>query len=191
MYIIVGIGNPGREYAGTIHNIGFDVVTNLSDRYDISLSRTGFKSKLGQGFIEGEKVLLLKPQTYVNLSGEAIVEAVNFYKIDIPNELIVIQDDIDLNPGTIRIKRKGTAGGHNGLKNIISHVGNNFVRIKVGVGAKPEGWDLKDYVLSKFNNDEEPLIREVIKEAADATVSVLKTGVEATMNKYNGLKIGE
>lgn len=191
MFIIAGLGNPGGEYAGTVHNIGFDVVTNLSDKYDISVTKNGFKSKAGQGFIENEKVLLLKPQTYMNLSGEAIIEAVNFYKIDVSHQLIVIQDDIDLNPGIIRIKRKGTAGSHNGLKNIISHVGNEFIRVKVGVGDKPEGWDLKDYVLSRFDREMEPLIRESIKKAGEAVVSVMKEGVDAAMNKYNGLKTGD
>ena len=142
MYIIAGLGNPDRKYAGTRHNIGFDVITYLSDKYDISLSKTGFKSKLGQGFIDGEKVLLMKPQTYMNLSGEAVGEAVNFYKADAASELIIVQDDIDLEPGNIRIRSKGSAGGHNGIKSVISHIGGNeFVRIKVGVGGKPEGWD--------------------------------------------------
>ena len=122
MYIIAGLGNPDRKYAGTRHNIGFDVITYLSDKYDISLSKTGFKSKLGQGFIDGEKVLLMKPQTYMNLSGEAVGEAVNFYKADAASELIIVQDDIDLEPGNIRIRSKGSAGGHNGIKSVISHM---------------------------------------------------------------------
>ncbi len=190
MYIIAGLGNPDRKYAGTRHNIGFDVITYLSDKYDISLSKTGFKSKLGQGFLDGEKVLLMKPQTYMNLSGEAVGEAVNFYKIDTSTELIVVQDDIDLPPGNIRIRTKGSAGGHNGIKSIISHVGGNeFVRIKLGVGGKPEGRDLADHVLSGFDRDTEPLIRKVIEMAGEAVLTTIKEGAEAAMNKYNGMKI--
>ena len=190
MYIIAGLGNPDRKYAGTRHNIGFDVITYLSDKYDISLSKTGFKSKLGQGFLVGEKVLLMKPQTYMNLSGEAVGEAVNFYKIDTSTELIVVQDDIDLPPGNIRIRTKGSAGGHNGIKSIISHVGGNeFVRIKLGVGGKPEGRDLADHVLSGFDRDTEPLIRKVIEMAGEAVLTTMKEGAEAAMNKYNGMKI--
>lgn len=190
MYIIAGLGNPDRKYAGTRHNIGFDVITYLSDKYDISLSKTGFKSKLGQGFLAGEKVLLMKPQTYMNLSGEAVGEAVNFYKIDTSTELIVVQDDIDLPPGHIRIRAKGSAGGHNGIKSIISHVGGNeFVRIKLGVGGKPEGRDLADHVLSGFDRDMEPLIRKVIEVAGEAVLTTMKEGAEAAMNKYNGMKI--
>ena len=190
MYIIAGLGIPDRKYAGTRHNIGFDVITYLSDKYDISLSKTGFKSKLGQGFLAGEKVLLMKPQTYMNLSGEAVGEAVNFYKIDTSTELIVVQDDIDLPPGNIRIRAKGSAGGHNGIKSIISHVGGNeFVRIKLGVGGKPEGRDLADHVLSRFDRDMEPLIRKVIEMAGEAVLTTMKEGAEAAMNKYNGMKI--
>ena len=190
MYIIAGLGNPDRKYAGTRHNIGFDVITYLSDKYGISLSKTGFKSKLGQGFIEGEKVLLMKPQTYMNLSGEAVGEAVNFYKIDETTELIIIQDDIDLESGNIRIRVKGSAGGHNGIKSIISHLGGNeFIRLKLGVGGKPEGGDLADHVLSGFDRDTEPLIRKVIENAGAAVLTIMKEGAEAAMNKYNGMKI--
>ena len=190
MYIIAGLGNPDRKYAGTRHNIGFDVVTYLSDKYNIGLSKTGFKSKLGQGFIDGEKVLLMKPQTYMNLSGEAVGEAVNFYKLDAATDLIIVQDDIDLPPGNIRIRAKGSAGGHNGIKSIISHVvGNEFIRIKVGVGGKPEGRDLADHVLSGFDRDTEPLIRKVIEKAGEAVLTIMKEGAEAAMNKYNGIKI--
>ena len=190
MYIIAGLGNPDRKYAGTRHNIGFDVVTYLSDKYNIGLSKTGFKSKLGQGFIDGEKVLLMKPQTYMNLSGEAVGEAVNFYKLDAATDLIIVQDDIDLPPGNIRIRAKGSAGGHNGIKSIISHVGGNeFIRIKVGVGGKPEGRDLADHVLSGFDRDTEPLIRKVIEKAGEAVLTIMKEGAEAAMNKYNGMTI--
>lgn len=190
MYIIAGLGNPGREYSGTKHNIGFDVITHLSDKYNIALSKNGFKSKLGQGFIDGEKVMLMKPQTYMNLSGEAVGEAVSFYKADAARELIIIQDDIDLPPGQIRIRTKGSAGGHNGIKSIISHLGNNeFIRIKAGVGGKPEGKELADYVLSGFDRETEPLIRKVLEVAGEAVLTIMKEGAEAAMNKYNGMKL--
>lgn len=190
MYIVAGLGNPDRKYAGTRHNIGFDVITNICDRFDIDIGRTGFKSKYGQGFIAGEKVLLLKPQTYMNLSGEAVREAVSFYKIDEKKELIIIQDDIDLEPGSIRIRVKGSAGGHNGIKSIISHLGGNeFIRIKLGVGGKPEGGDLADHVLARFPKDTESLIRKTLDAAAEAVITIIKEGAEAAMNKYNGLKI--
>ncbi len=190
MYIVAGLGNPDRKYAGTKHNIGFDVITNISDKHNIDLSKTGFKSKLGQGFIDGEKLLLMKPQTYMNLSGEAVGEAVNFYKIDIERELIIIQDDIDLEPGSIRIRAKGSAGGHNGIKSIISHLGSsNFIRIKVGVGGKPKDRDLADHVLSGFDRETEPLIRKILDTAREAVFEIIKNGAEAAMNKYNGLKV--
>ena len=134
-------------------------------------------------------MLLMKPQTYMNLSGEAVGEAVNFYKIDEKTELIIIQDDIDLEPGSIRIRVKGSAGGHNGIKSIISHIGGNeFIRIKLGVGGKPEGRDLADHVLSGFDRDTEPLIRKVIELAGGAILTVMKEGAETAMNKYNGIK---
>ena len=190
MYIVAGLGNPDRKYAGTRHKIGFDVITNICDRFDIDMGRTGFKSKYGQGFIAGEKVLLLKPQTYMNLSGEAVREAVSFYKIDEKKELIIIQDDIDLEPGSIRIRVKGSAGGHNGIKSIISHLGGNeFIRIKLGVGGKPEGGDLAAHVLARFPKDTESLIRKTLDAAAEAVITIIKEGAEAAMNKYNGLKI--
>lgn len=190
MYIVAGLGNPDRKYAGTKHNIGFDVITNISDRYNIDLSKTGFKSKIGQGFIDGDKILLMKPQTYMNLSGEAVGEAVNFYKIEPERELIIIQDDIDLEPGNIRIREKGSAGGHNGIKSIISHVGSgNFIRIKIGVGGKPKDWDLADHVLSGFDKELEPLIRKMLDTAREAVIEIVKNGVQSAMNKYNGLKI--
>lgn len=190
MFIIVGLGNPDRKYAGTRHNIGFDVITKLSDKYNISLSKKGFKSVYGVGLIEGEKVILMKPMTYMNLSGEAVGEAVNFYKIDETSELIVVQDDIDLDVGSLRIRMKGSAGGHNGIKSIISHLGGNeFIRLKFGVGGKPAGGDLANHVLSHFSNEAEPLVRKTLDAAADAVLCIMKEGAEAGMNRFNGIKI--
>ena len=137
--------------------------------------------------IAGEKILAVKPLTYMNLSGEAIREYVNYYKMDPETELIVIYDDIDLEPGQIRIRKKGSAGGHNGIKSIIAQIGTqNFYRIKVGVGAKPKGWDLADYVLGRFSSEERELVDKAICDAADAVEMILKDGIEAAMNHYNG-----
>lgn len=185
MHIIIGLGNPTREYQATRHNIGFDVITRISDDYRIPLDIKKHKAICGKGYIEGEKVVLAQPQTYMNLSGESVRELVDFYKVN-PEEVIIIYDDISLAAGQLRLRAKGSAGGHNGIKSIISHLGTQeFPRIKVGVGDKPKGWDLADYVLSRFNDDEQPLIREAIKDASDAVKTILKDGLEPAMNIYN------
>ena len=186
MYIIAGLGNPDRKYAGTRHNMGFDAVTALSDKYGIALAKSGFQAKYGQGFINGRKVILMQPQTYMNLSGNAIGPMVNFYQVDPEEELIVIQDDIDLPVGQIRIRAKGSAGGHNGLKDIIRVLGTqNFTRIKIGVGGKPEGGDLVNHVLGHFTKDDEVLVRKALAQAAEAAVMIMEDGVQAAMNVYN------
>lgn len=190
MYLIAGLGNPDRKYAGTRHNIGFDVITKLSDKYGISVNKKGFQSLYGSGFIEGEKVLLMKPMTYMNLSGQAVGEAVRFYKIDEKKELIIVQDDIDLEPGSLRIRIKGSAGGHNGIKSIIHHLGGNeFIRLKLGVGGKPEGRDLADHVLGTFSRETEPLIRKTLDVAATAILTIIKEGADVGMNQFNGTKV--
>lgn len=186
MKIIAGLGNPGREYEGTRHNIGFSVIEQLADQYNISMIEKKHKAVYGRGMIEGEKVILLKPQTYMNLSGESIVDAVHYYKIDPEEDLIVIYDDIDLNPGRIRIRAKGSAGGHNGVKNIIANLSTQiFPRIRVGVGAKPRGWDLVDYVLGRFSGDELSLIEEGKRAACQAVGIIVGQSVEAAMNQLN------
>ena len=186
MYLIVGLGNPGTKYAGTRHNIGFDTITHLSDEYDIKLNKKEHKAVCGAGFINGNKVILAQPQTFMNLSGESVREFVDFYRIDPESELIVISDDIDLAPGNIRVREKGSAGGHNGLKNIIAHLGTqNFTRIKVGVGGKPEEWDLADHVLARFDKDTEEVIRDAIDRAGKAAVTIMEEGAAAAMNKFN------
>ena len=140
MYIIAGLGNPGKQYAQTRHNVGFDTIDILADKYNISVDTKKHKALCGKGMIEGQKVVLAKPQTFMNLSGESVRELVDFYKIDPEEELIVIYDDISLEPGQLRIRPKGSAGGHNGIKNIIAHLGTQvFKRVKVGVGEKPKG----------------------------------------------------
>lgn len=186
MKIIAGLGNPGREYEGTRHNIGFSVIEQLADQYNISMTEKKHKAVYGRGMIEGEKVILLKPQTYMNLSGESIVDAVYYYKIDPEEDLLVIYDDIDLDPGRIRIRAKGSAGGHNGVKNIIANLSTQiFPRIRVGVGAKPRGWDLVDYVLGRFSGDELSLIEEGKRAACQAVGIIVGQSVEAAMNQLN------
>lgn len=187
MFLIAGLGNPGRQYEKTRHNMGFDTIDELIERHRIPQGGIAHKAMYGKGMIAGEKILAVKPLTYMNLSGEAIREYVNYYKMDPETELIVIYDDIDLEPGQIRIRKKGSAGGHNGIKSIIAQIGTqNFYRIKVGVGAKPKGWDLADYVLGRFSSEERELVDKAICDAADAVEMILKDGIEAAMNHYNG-----
>lgn len=186
MFLIAGLGNPGRQYEKTRHNMGFDTIDELIDRYRIPQGGIAHKAMYGKGMIAGEKVLAVKPLTYMNLSGESLRECVNYYKLDPETQMIVIYDDIDLEPGQIRIRKKGSAGGHNGIKSIIAQLGTqNFYRIKVGVGAKPKGWDLADYVLGRFSSDERIAVDKAIEEAADAVEMILKDGIEAAMNHYN------
>ena len=188
MYLIAGLGNPTKEYDKTRHNVGFSVIDVLADRYRIDISEKKHKALCGRGVIEGQKVLLLKPQTFMNLSGESVREAADFYKID-PEHIIVIYDDISLEPGQLRIRRKGSAGGHNGIKNIIAHLGiQEFPRIKVGVGAKPPRMDLADYVLGRFSAEDRRVMEEAFKTAAKAAQVMITDGAEAAMNQFNGHK---
>lgn len=192
MYIIAGLGNPGKKYEGTRHNIGWQVIDTLAEKHHIRVMESKFKGLTGKGMIGGEKVILLKPLTYMNLSGESVREAVNFYKIDEKGELIVIADDISLDVGRIRIRKKGSAGGHNGLKNIIAHLGHEeFMRIKLGVGDKPAGYDLVDYVLGHFSREEEKILAQARENAALAVESIIEEGIDTAMNKYNTPKGGK
>lgn len=185
MYIIVGLGNPGREYEKTRHNTGFMVLDELSKKYNIDISKEKHKALIGAGTIEGEKIILVKPQTFMNLSGESVQEIMNFYKEDI-NNLIVIFDDIDLPVGTIRIKQNGSAGTHNGVKSIVKELNSKeFKRIKVGIGGPNENMDLISHVLGKFSNEEITKIDESMTNAAEAVVDIIKSGVLKAMNKYN------
>ncbi len=189
MYIIAGLGNPGRKYEGTRHNIGWQVIDELAEKYNIKVTESKFKGLTGKGIINGEKVILLKPLTYMNLSGEAVKEAVNFYKIDETSQLIVVADDVSLDVGHIRMRKKGSAGGHNGLKNIIAHLGHEeFMRIKMGVGDKPEGYDLADYVLGHFGKEEEKIIAQSRKTAVLAIETIISDGIDQAMNLYNTKK---
>ena len=186
MYIIAGLGNPGKKYENTRHNMGFIAIDLLADAYNIKVDKLKFKSLVGEGRIAGQRVLLMKPQTYMNLSGEAIREAVSFYKID-PEELIVIYDDIDIPTGTFRIRKKGSAGTHNGMKSVIGLLGReDFPRVRVGIGRQPEGWDLADWVLAGYRTAEERQAAfEAYSAAADALLCIAKEGCEAAMQKYN------
>ena len=185
MKLIVGLGNPGTKYAGTRHNVGFSVIVGLADKYNIELSEKKHKAIYGRGMIEGEKVILAMPQTFMNLSGESVRELVDYYKCD-PSDVIVAYDDIDLAVGKLRIREKGSAGGHNGIKNIILHLGTQvFPRVRVGVGEKPEGYDLADYVLGHFQGDEKKLMEEAYDRAAAAVVEILTDGPDKAMNDFN------
>lgn len=189
MFLIVGLGNPTKQYEKTRHNIGFDVMDALADKYNISISENKHKALCGKGVIEGMKVVLAKPQTYMNLSGESVAELVNYYKLDPESELIVVFDDISLEPGNIRIRKKGSAGGHNGIKNIIANLGSSvFPRIKVGVGEKPKGYDLADYVLGKFSKEDRVLMEEGYDLACEASALIIQGAIDQAMNEYNQKK---
>ena len=192
MYIIAGLGNPTKKYEHTRHNIGLDVIDHLAEQYNISMNTKKFKGVCGVGTIEGNRVLLLKPQTFMNLSGNSVGEAVEFYKLDPARELIVIYDDIDLDPGNLRIRKKGSAGGHNGMKDIIAHLGTQeFLRIRVGVGAKIEGQDLVNHVLGHFSGEDRKLVEDAISNAADAVRLMVQEQTDTAMNQYNKKSKGE
>ena len=189
MYLIVGLGNPGRQYEATRHNMGFDVIDKLVEEYNVPQSGVKFNAMYGKGRIEGQPVILMKPLSYMNLSGGPVRDMANYFKIDPETEMIVIYDDIDLEPGQLRIRKKGSAGGHNGIKDIIRRLGTEkFIRIRVGVGAKPKDWDLADFVLGHFSDSDRKLVDEGIRDAAEAVELILSEGVDAAMNKYNRKK---
>ena len=176
MNIIVGLGNPTREYENTRHNIGFMAIDALAEKYNISVLDCKHKALIGKGIINGNKVVLVKPLTYMNLSGEAVRAVIDYYKADAESELIVIYDDVSLDVGQLRIRKKGSAGGHNGIKNIIAHLGHDvFMRIKIGVGEKPKGYDLADYVLGHFSKDELGVMKESL-EKVDGAVNLMMAG---------------
>ena len=189
MYIIAGLGNPSAEYDKTRHNVGFEVIKILADRFDIATDFLKHKAICGRGVIEGQKVMLAMPQTYMNRSGESIRELTDYYKIDVGSELIVVYDDVNLAPGRIRIRGGGSAGGHNGMKDIIAHLGTDeFIRVRVGVGEKPKGYDLADYVLGHFTKDEQEMMNGAFIDAANAVVSIMNDGIDTAMNRFNGSK---
>lgn len=187
MYLIAGLGNPGRKYDMTRHNIGFEVIDYIADKYNVKVKKLKFKALYQKAEIEGCEAVLMKPQTYMNLSGESVRDAAAFFKIP-PENIIIISDDINLEEGRIRIRKGGSAGGHNGLKSIIYQLASdNFVRIRIGVGQKEnENQDLADYVLSRFTKEQIPILEKAIIKAAGAVAEIMKNGAESAMNKYNG-----
>ena len=186
MFIIAGLGNPTLQYEGTRHNAGFDVIDTLAGKYNISVDGRKNRALIGKGIIEGKKVILAKPQTYMNLSGESLGGLVDYYKVDEESEFLVVYDDISLDVGQLRIRKKGSAGGHNGMKNIISHLGTEvFPRIKVGVGEKPKKYDLADYVLSRFSKEERAIMEEGYQKAVEAVEMILRGEMDEAMNKFN------
>lgn len=186
MYLIVGLGNPGRQYEATRHNMGFDTVDYLVEKHRVPQGGVKFNAMYGKGVIGGEKVILMKPLSFMNLSGGPVRDVAGYFKIDPETEMIVIYDDIDLEPGQLRIRKQGSAGGHNGIKDIIRQLGTDkFLRIKVGVGAKPKGWDLADHVLSRFTDSDRKLVDETIGRAGDAVEMIISRGADTAMNEYN------
>ena len=190
MYIVAGLGNPGRQYEMTRHNIGFHTIDYIADQLHVKINKLKFKSLYGETNIAGEKVLLVKPQTYMNLSGDSIGDFAEFYKLP-PENIIIINDDVSLEAGRIRVRAKGSAGGHNGLKSIIYRLqSDEFPRVKIGVGApEHEDYDLKDYVLGRFTREEIPILEKSIINAAGAVEEIIKNGPESAMNRFNSRQI--
>lgn len=185
MKVLVGLGNPGRQYEETRHNIGFMVIDELADRWNIPLSQSKFKGIFGQGVVNGEKVLLVKPLTYMNLSGETVRPLLDFYKLDI-EDLVVIYDDLDLPVGKLRLRQKGSAGGHNGIKSLIQHLQTqNFNRIRMGIDRPTNGQSISDYVLGRFSEEERPDIDSTVKKAAEACEEALSKDFLQVMNTFN------
>lgn len=188
MYLIVGLGNPGKQYAHTRHNVGFDVLEKLSAKMGVSITRSKSKALVGEGFVAGQKVVLALPQTYMNLSGEAVQELAHWYKVE-PEHLMIVYDDVDLAPGFIRIRKNGSAGTHNGMRSIIGCLGyENFPRLRVGVGQKREGYELADWVLGHYIGEEAEAADKAFDLAAEALLDYIQNGVESAMCKYNTKK---
>lgn len=186
MFLIVGLGNPENEYANTRHNMGFNTVNKLAKQYQIEINKNKFKGLYGTGIIENEKVIILKPQTYMNLSGESIVEIMDFYKIG-AEDLIVIYDDIDIEPGKIKIRKKGGAGSHNGMKSVVGNLGTEeFIRIRIGIGTPQYKSDMIRYVIGNITSEEEKQkLDEGVEKAKKALIEIIKNGTDSAMNKFN------
>lgn len=190
-WLLVFLGNPGEQYENTRHNIGFEVADELGERLNIPIQKLKHRALTNTAQLGGEKVLLMKPVTYMNLSGEAVGDALRFYKLT-PGQVLVVCDDIALPPGALRIRKNGSAGGHNGLKSIIAHLGTeDFPRLKIGVGQKPHpDYDLADWVLGKFQGEDRKRMDAAVKEAADAVEGILSQGLDRAMSKYNTARRG-
>ena len=185
MYLIIGLGNPEEEYARTRHNMGFDTINKISEKYNIKVNKSKFNALYGTGDIEGEKVILLKPQTYMNLSGTAIRDFMNFYKLS-PENIIVIFDDLDIEPGIIKIRKKGGPGTHNGIKSVVNEIkSEDFCRIRIGIGNPEYKNDLLNYILTRIPDDEYKILEKATDNATSAIAEILKNGIDSAMNKYN------
>ena len=185
MYIIVGLGNPENEYSNTRHNMGFDTINKIAKKYNIEISKTNFKGIYGTGMIEGEKVILLKPQTYMNLSGESVKEIIDFYKLNTDN-LIIIYDDIDIEPGIIRLRKTGGPGTHNGMKSVIKEIGTEkFPRVRIGIGKPEHKGDLINYVIGKIPEEKKKILDKSTDLAKDAVSEIIKNGIDKAMNLFN------
>ncbi|SHH52704.1 aminoacyl-tRNA hydrolase [Tepidibacter thalassicus] len=186
MFVVVGLGNPGKQYENTRHNVGFNIIDIIAKNNSIDVKKIKHKALIGEGRIGNEKVLLVKPQTYMNLSGQSLLEIYKYYKLD-PENIIVIYDDIDLDVGKIRIRKKGSAGTHNGMRSIVNNLKfDNFPRVRIGVSKPEKGQDLASFVLSKFRKEEVQILNETLDRAALAVETIIKEGIDISMNKYNG-----
>ena len=187
MYLIVGLGNPEEDYSQTRHNMGFNVINKIAEQYEIEVTKRKFKGLYGIGTIEGEKAILLKPKTYINISGESIEEIIKFYKIE-EEQLIVIYDDIDVEPGAIRIRKSGGAGTHNGMKSVIQKINTkNFKRIRVGIGKPENKEELIEYVIEAINEEDKQKLEKGVELAKQATIEIIKNGIDKAMNKFNAI----
>jgi len=186
MYVIAGLGNPGGKYEHTRHNAGFDTIDILSKEYNIPLKHKRFSGLYGKGRIDGKEVILLKPQTYMNLSGDSIQPLCHYYKVDTTRELIVISDDISMDVGRLRTRKSGSAGGHNGLKSIIARLGNDeFIRVKIGVGDRAAGGDLVDHVLGRVTGEDAKTLSEIEERAAQTCIAIMKDGADSAISRFN------
>lgn len=187
MYVIAGLGNPGAEYENTRHNIGYITIDRLAEKHKIKISRFKFKALVGKGRIEGQKVLLVKPRTFMNLSGESVREAMDYYRLSTEN-LIVVYDDVDLELGALRLRKSGSAGTHNGMRSVEEHLGSgDFPRIRIGMGRPPDG-DLVSFVIGGFTKEEAPVLEEAVTAAVSAIECMIGSGVDLAMNRYNTRK---
>lgn len=187
MYVICGLGNPGKKYENTRHNMGFITIDQLAEKHDIKVDRVKFKALVGEGRIAGQRVLLVKPQTYMNLSGESVQEVMHFYKLD-PEELIVIYDDLDLEVGALRLRKFGSAGTHNGMRSVVQHLNSDrFPRIRLGIGANGKR-DIIDHVIGGFTKEEVPVLREAVTKAVSCIECMLGEGIDRAMSQYNTKK---
>jgi len=185
LYIVVGLGNPGQKYECTRHNVGFDTIELLGRKHGITVNKLKHKDLSGEGSIGGRRVMLVKPQTFMNLSGESVRDIVDWYKVSVEN-ILVIYDDIDLPLGKLKIRPKGSSGTHNGMRSVIYQLqSDEFPRIRIGIDKPPEGWELSNFVLSRFSGDDRKKIEEIIGKAADAVEEILRSGIDQAMNRYN------